>query len=127
TNDSEARIDAGALINQNPAYQQATQTVSVDGETTFDAINFVGNVYIDLSPDNIKKAYLKEYAKNGFGGVAAAVLPGTQATLLGVGASVELVLLNDTTMASVGYIHTFDPTNAVNSTAKTIDLGFNHN
>jgi hypothetical protein len=128
TNDNEARIDSGALINQNasPIYRQDTQTVSVDAETTFDAVNFVGNVFIDLTPENIKKTILRDWGNNNLGSLSNSLLPGTQASLFGIGASVEYVNFANTTTSVVGGIHTFDPSKAVNSSAGTIDLGYNH-
>ena len=127
TNDNEARIDSGALINQDsdPIYRNSEQTVSVDADTTFDAVNFVGNVYISLAPDDLKKAYLKDGLN--FGKIGNADLPGTQASLVGIGASVAYTNLTNTTTAVVGGVHTFNPSTAVNSSTNTINLGYNHN
>ena len=126
-NDNEARIDAGALINQDPLYQSSTQTVSVTSSTTYDAINFVGNTYIDLSPDALLKAGLADGATFGF--VAAATLPATQASVAGVGASVLYSNFDNTTTAVIGDVHTFDPTasGVVDASAHTVDLGYSSN
>ena len=52
-NDAQALIYAGALINQNPVFQNPNQSVTVNAATTYDTVNFSGNIYLDLSPDTV--------------------------------------------------------------------------
>ncbi|MHC5542707.1 hypothetical protein ACYOEI_31165, partial [Singulisphaera rosea] len=120
TNHSEARIDPGALINQDAAYQGAGQSVSVTASTTFNAINYSGNTYIDLSLDNILKA--KRSA--GWNSILPSVLPPAQASIIAVGGSTNFTFLDNTTTSSIGSAHTFDPAQALGSDGKTLDLGY---
>jgi hypothetical protein len=54
--DSEATIGAGAMINQNPTYQSAAQSVAVDSTTTLNVINVSGIADLTLNPDRLVKA-----------------------------------------------------------------------
>ena len=122
TNNNYAIIGAGALINQDSAYQTSAQTVSVIAETDFEAINFVGNTYIDLSLDNLLKLYR---AGNFFGTVGANTVPGNQATNFGIGSSLLYETFTNNTVSQIGVLPSFDAGSKVDSSADTIDLGNN--
>ena len=123
-NSSLATIGSGALINQDSAYQDASQGVTVDASLNYDQVNFAGNIYIDLAPDNILKTERKEFAAGGkgYGGLAGTILAPTGANWAGIGASLGLQFMKDTTEASIGDSHTFDASQAVSG--NSIDLGY---
>ena len=118
TNDNEAMIQSGALINQD--LQSPGQSVSVNATTTYNSVTFSGNTYIDLSPDNT----LKTIRKNGAGSIFAQGLAPTQGSIAAAGASLNFTFLNNTTISSIGSVPTFDPTAALESDGKTIDLNY---
>ena len=100
TNESEARIQAGAHINQDAQYQDPAQSVSVNATTTFEAVNFAGNTSFDFLPADLVTANQTENA--GWGGVADTVLGANAGAAEGVGASLIGAVMNNTTLAMVG-------------------------
>ena len=101
TNESEALIKAGALINQDAQYQDPAQAVSVNATTTFEAVNFAGNTSFDFLPADLVAAY-KQTENAGWGGVANTVLGANAGATEGVGASLIVAVMNNTTLAMVG-------------------------
>ena len=85
TIESEALIEAGALINQDAQYQAPAQSVSVHATTTFETVNFAGNTNFDILPADLVTANQTENA--GWGGVADTVLGANAGVAEGVGAS----------------------------------------
>ena len=145
TNDCEAQIYAGALINQNPAYQSATETIAVNAATTFETVNYAGNTGLDFIPADLLRAYRNDL-NGGWSGVASTALGASSGATVGVGISLTLDSMNNTTIAAVGGIpssgnqsppgvtevnfgavpsslsQTFDASTAVNTSSNTITL-----
>ena len=122
TNVNRAQINAGALINQNPQYQAAGQTVSVNANTTFESVNYAGNTNFDFLPADLQSNFTK--LDGGWKGALVGAVPPTQGGMVGVGVSLIFASVNNTTVASVGDADTFNPQNNVDSSKNTIDLGY---
>ncbi|MEZ6090104.1 MAG: hypothetical protein R3C05_19170 [Pirellulaceae bacterium] len=92
TNSVEASIGSGAKINQDAAYRNADQSVTVDANTTMDLTELAGIIAINIA----KPHKWKELgAKNIVNPV------GNKAESLGVGGSVLVQDMNNTTIARV--------------------------
>ncbi len=99
TNDCQAQIGAGALINQDPQqYQNSAQSVAVDATTNFQAVNFLGNTSFGFTPSDL----IMNYKLGGSGQVLANIAAPTEGSVSGIGASLTLVFMNNTTEATIG-------------------------
>ncbi|MFM7844580.1 MAG: hypothetical protein ACKPEY_10155, partial [Planctomycetota bacterium] len=115
-NNSEARIDAGALINQGtlPASTGTLpQSVSVSAATVLESIDYVGTNDWGFVFGNILHPIKK----------ASKLLTATSGGLAGIGFSVLGVDVTNSTRALVGGQDTFDPRLAVK--ANQIQLNYN--
>ena len=93
TNDSEATIGSGALINQNPEFQNPSQFVGVFADTTMTLLNLAGVIKLQLDPTGLKAASKSN---------SRAISPiGNQAGTLGIGGSILLQTVDNTTLAQI--------------------------
>ncbi|MCY2964011.1 MAG: hypothetical protein NT069_10270, partial [Planctomycetota bacterium] len=129
TNNNQARIDSGALINQNPDFQSGLQGVSVTATTSVETVNFVGNTNWDFLPSDMISSY-RNAETGGWGGVGVGALGPNQGKTAGVGVSLAFASLKNTTLALVGSGATFDSSADLMADASgalnTIDLGYSH-
>ena len=98
TNDCQAQIGAGALINQDALYQNSAQSVAVDATTNFQAVNFSGNTSFNA---NLSNTYTN-FKLGGWSQVVDNLAAPGQGSVAGIGASLTLVFMNNTTEATIG-------------------------
>jgi len=90
-NDVEATIESNASINQTSADDTPDQAVEVEADTTWDNIGVAGIFSLKVSPSDLYKAY-----KGGNGSNA-----GAQGTKDGIGASININAMSNTTLAQI--------------------------
>ena len=123
TNNNQARIDSGAMINQNSSFQTGGQGVTVTATTSVETVNFVGNTNWDFLPADIRATY-RTSQDSGWRGLLAGALGPNQGKLLGIGVSLEFASLDNTTEALVGSGATFAPSADLSSDSNSIELGY---
>ena len=95
TNDSEATIGSGALINQNPQFQTSSQYVGVFADTTMSLLNLAGVIKLQLDPTGLNAAATSKLR-------TSPISPfGNQAGTIGVGGSILLQTVDSTTIAQI--------------------------
>ncbi len=94
-NSSLAVIGAGALINQDPLYQSADQSVMVDAATSMQLVNATGIIHLKLNEAGVYKAIKDKNAGKAFS------LFGNQAKTLGIGGSALVQMLTNQTIARI--------------------------
>jgi hypothetical protein len=94
TNDSEATIASGALVNQDQSLQTASQYVGVFADTTMTLLNLAGVIKLQLDT--------KGLAQTAKSRINSPISPfGNQAGLIGVGGSILLQSVDNTTLAQI--------------------------
>jgi hypothetical protein len=101
TNDSEATIGSGAMINQNQGLQTPSQYVGVFADTTMSLLNLAGVIKLQLDATGLNAASKAR---------SSPISPfGNQAGTLGIGGAILLQTIDDTTLAAIesgAIIHT---------------------
>jgi hypothetical protein len=99
-NTSTATIGAGAVINQDPLYRNAAQSVTVDAQTNLSTVNYTGNTWFNFGLIN---AAANRVNNSGWTGVGNTIFGGrNNAAAVGIGASLTYIHLVNTTKAIVG-------------------------
>ncbi|MBD2449019.1 DUF4347 domain-containing protein [Nostoc sp. FACHB-152] len=95
-NRSEAIIESGALINQDPLFQNDDQSVEVAANTAMELINIAGIIQLDVKPEPGAIALAIKAKSSPFS------LFGNEAGLVGVGGALLIQTLENHTIARIG-------------------------
>src|SRR5262249_23367446 len=113
-----------ARINQDKSYQQPGQSVDVEADTTWQHINVAGNFDVNLDYKNIHAARKKDPAAN-----TLLTGYGAQGTKGGIGATIDIQVMDNTTKAQIGsgaQIHIGSAGSlTVNADQQIIDISLN--
>ena len=101
TNEATARIGGGALVNQDPAYQTATQAVSVTATNAATLVDVAGDTALNLSVPGGLDALQEGISEGGVKGLQSIVNPLGLSGRNVIGPAVIVTITGNTTTAEV--------------------------